>query len=43
MQELFFSAALPSVCEIRDKMQVVYKELTFNTGELHEKLTISCI
>ena len=28
--------------EIGVKMQVVYKELTCDIGELHEKFTISC-
>ena len=34
---------LYSVCEIRDKMQVIYKELTCDMGELHGKFTIRCI
>ena len=34
---------LLSVCEIRDKMQVVYKKLTCNMGELCGKFTIRCI
>ena len=34
---------LPPVCEICDKMQVVYKKLTCDTGKLHGKFTISHI
>ena len=30
------------MCEICGKMQVVYKKLTCDIGELHEKFTISC-